>query len=326
MATKRSDAKIYKIPVAQIIPGNNDRKVFDQAKLAELAASIAEHGLAQPITVRPIAGEQKYEIVAGERRFRAISEVLGWETAPCIVRQLNDEEASAIMLAENTSRVDLDPISEANAYALRVERHGWDAKKIAEVAGVSVERVRGRLQLLLLAEDIQHYVKTAAFPISHALAMVELDVNRQRIAMRVFNTAKSMPLLRFQEVVAELYAQQIKESQISMFDLEFKLINEAQLEAGFARRGKKARTGAPINPQLPPVKVTTKDGAADILDRYIAELIQQGHEDAAAAIGTVYNALVAGNWMGVPAGSVLAKAASDDTTAGDVAIEKVDAE
>lgn len=326
MATKRNTSKVHAIPVSQIQAGNNDRKVFDPVALQELANSIQQHGLAQPITVRPIEGEQKYEIVAGERRFRAISEVLGWETAPCLVRELTDEEAAAIMLVENTSRVDLDPIAEAEAYSVRAEKFGWDAKKISEIAGVSQERVRGRLQLLVLAEDIQHYVRTAQFPIRHALAMVELDKNRQRIALRVFNAAKSMPLLRFQEVVAELYAQQLEESQISMFDLEFKLMSEAELDAGFARRGKKARTGAPINKNLPAVKVTGKDGAADILDRYIAELLQTGHEDAAAAIGTVYNALVAGNWLGVPVGSVLAKAASEDETAGDAPVEKVDAE
>src|SRR5690606_4424190 len=151
--SKRSSDKVHQIPVAQIVPGSNDRKVFDEVKLQELASSIQEHGLAQHITVRPIAGSQEFEIVAGERPFRAISQILQWETAPCLVRELSDEEASAIMLVENTSRVDLDPIAEANAYQVRVEKFGWDAKRIAEVAGVSSDRVRARLTLLKLAED-----------------------------------------------------------------------------------------------------------------------------------------------------------------------------
>ena len=106
--------EIANIPVSSIAAGNNDRKEFDPVKLEELAASIAAHGLAQPITVRPLSGLiPGFEIVAGERRFRAISRVLQWDTIPAIVRDLDDEAASAIMLAENTGRADLNPIEEA---------------------------------------------------------------------------------------------------------------------------------------------------------------------------------------------------------------------
>jgi ParB family transcriptional regulator, chromosome partitioning protein len=320
MASKRNSDKIHQIPCTQIVPGSNDRKVFDEIKLRELATSIQEHGLAQPITVRPIEGKQQYEIVAGERRFRAISEVLQWETAPCLVRELSDEEASAIMLVENTSRVDLDPIAEANAYQVRVTKFEWDAKRIAEVAGVSVERVRARLQLLRLAEDIQHFVRTNAFPIGHALTIVDLDMNRQRIALRVFNAAKSMPLSRFQEIVQELISQQIEESQLDMFaDFWVKQVTDEPP----TRRGKHAKTGAPIAHTLPSVKITGKDSTGDILDRYITELLQQGHAEAAAAIGNVYNALVAGNWVSVPVNSVLAKTAEGDATAGDAPVQEL---
>lgn len=320
MASKRSSDKVHQIPVTQIVPGSNDRKVFDEAKLQELATSIQEHGLAQPITVRPIAGSQTFEIVAGERRFRAISQVLQWETVPCLVRELSDEEASAIMLVENTSRVDLDPIAEANAYQVRVEKFGWEAKRIAEVAGVNVERVRARLQLLKLAEDIQHFVRTNALPIGHALLLVELDNNRQRIALRIFNAAKAMPLSRFQEVVQELMTQQLEESQLDMFASFW--IDQVTNEPP-TRRGKRAKTGAPMSHSLPSVKITGKDSTGDILDRYITELLQQGHADAAAAIGNVYNALVAGNWVSVPVNSVLAKTAEDDVTAGDAPVQEL---
>lgn len=316
-----SAVTVQRIPVKLIRAGNNDRKRFDENALRELAASIKERGLVQPITVRPMDGGAWYEIVAGERRYRAVSQILEWETIDALVRDLSDEEAAALMLVENTSRVDLDPMAEATAYNLRVERFGWSVAQIADVAGVSTERVRGRLRLLKLTEDIQHFVRTNQFPVGHAQLLVELDNNRQRIALRVFNSARSMPLARFEEVVAQLRQQQAEESQIDMFALELKLVEAVEADALTALRGKKARTGAPVDTNLPTVKVNGKDSVGDIMDRYIMELLQTGRADAAAAIGNIYNTLVAGNWVAVPAGSILAK--SSDYTAEDAPVEKI---
>jgi ParB/RepB/Spo0J family partition protein len=314
---------LQNIPVNLIRAGSNDRKHFDENALHELAESIKNHGLAQPITIRPMDGGQWYEIVAGERRYRAISQILEWDTIPAIVRDLNDEEASAIMLVENTARVDLDPIAEAKAYSIRIEKFCWSVATIAGAAGVSAERVRSRLSLLKLTEDIQHYVRVKQFPIGHAELITELDNNRQRIAVRVFNSAKAMPLSRFREVVAELVKQQAEESQMDMFALELKMVEAVANDEVTALRGKKAKTGAPVNKQLPPVKVSGKDAAGDIFDRYIMELMQAGNAEAAATIGTIYNALVAGNWVQVPANSLLAKIAETDETAGDAPVVKL---
>lgn len=86
---------IHQLDTAQIFPGPNDRTQFDANALAELAANIAVHGLIQPITVRTIEGAEHYEIVAGERRFRACTDILRWQTIPAIVADLTDEEAAA---------------------------------------------------------------------------------------------------------------------------------------------------------------------------------------------------------------------------------------
>lgn len=250
--------------------------------------------------------------------------MLGWEKVPAIVRQLSDEEASALMLVENTSRVDLDPIAEANAYHIRIDRFDWSVAQIAQAAGVSQERVKNRLALLALADDVQHFVKIGQFPQGHALLLTELDKDRQRIALRAYNTAKHMPLTRFSDVVAKLRQQMEAESQISMFDLELLIVAEVEADAITPLRGKGARTGAPVNLTLPVVKVSSKDGVGDILDRYISALINAGQDDAAAAIGTIYTAMVAGNWVSVPANSVLAKTAESSITAGDaVPVEKL---
>jgi len=117
-------SQIHQIPVEKIIVGNNDRKQFNQQGLAELATSIAEHGLAQPPTLRPVI-DGMYEIVAGERRTRAMRDVLKWKFIPAIVRDLDDQQASAIMLIENIERKDLNPMEEAQAYSERMKRFAW---------------------------------------------------------------------------------------------------------------------------------------------------------------------------------------------------------
>lgn len=314
-----TNEQVRNIPVSQIIPGNNDRTEFDQHELQQLANSIAKNGLAQPITIRPIAPKQ-YQIVAGERRFRAVSQVLGLRTIKAIVREMTDEEASAIMLVENTSRVDLDPIAEADAYSSRINQFGWSMQQIAETAGVSVQRVKDRLSLLGLAEDIRHFVKKGQFPLGHALLITRLDVNRQRIALRIFGAAKYMPLARFQEVVGELASDMVAESQLDMFATMW--VEHVQQDV-LTLRGKKAKTGAPIREDLPAVKVTGKDTVGDILDRYITQLLQAGLEAEAATLGNVYNVLVAGNWVGVPPTSLLAKVSDSEIEAGDAPTEKI---
>lgn len=311
--------QVRKVLVSEIVPGNNDRTEFDPAQLQELAHSIQTHGLAQPITIRPI-GPKQYQIVAGERRFRAISQILQWETVPALVRDLTDAEASAIMLMENTSRVDLDPISEAEAYANRINEFGWSIQEIAQIAGVSQQRVKDRLALLSLAEDIRHFVKRGQFPLGHAQLLSGLDSNRQRIALRIFGEAKYMPLVRFQEVVAQLASDQVSETQLDMFAAEW--VQHVQQDT-LTLRGKKARTGAPTRKDLPPVKVTGKDSVGDILDRYISHLMESGLTQEAATLGTVYNALVAGNWVGIPPQSILAKTSEIEEEAGDTPVEKL---
>ena len=311
--------QVRRIPSAHITPGNNDRTEFDPVALQELANSIQQHGLAQPITIRPI-GPKQYQIVAGERRFRAMTQILGWDTVPALVRDLTDEEASAIMLVENTSRVDLDPIAEADAYSSRINQFGWSVQQVAETAGVSVQRVKDRLSLLGLAEDIRHYVRKGQFPLGHALLLTRLDVNRQRIALRIFGAAKYMPLARFQEVVGELLSDQVSESQLDMFATAW--VEHVQQDT-LILRGKKAKTGAPTRSDLPAVKVTGKDTVGEILDRYITQLLQAGLEAEAATLGNVYNVLVAGNWVGVPPTSLLAKVSESDQEAGDAPVEKL---
>lgn len=208
------------IMTAQIIAGNNDRKFFASNKLEELAASIKEHGLIQPITVREIENTpdgKRYEIVAGERRFRAVS-LLGWDEIPANVMSLDDEEASAVMLLENTARQDLDAIEEAQAYKARIDRFGWTVDEVARRAGVSTIRVKNVVKLLSLRPEIQHLVKQGSLTIGYAQIIVNAGLNYdfQLIAIKALNENAAPTIAWFRKVCGELEA---KQKQASLFDL-----------------------------------------------------------------------------------------------------------
>lgn len=286
--------EIRELPVKDIFAGNNDRKEFDEAALGELAQSIDNYGLAQPITVRQVGA--RYEIVAGERRFRAVSQILGRATISAIIKDMDDEAASAVMLAENTSRADLNPIEEANAYQARIDRFDWTVDRIASVAGVTIDRVRRRLLLLKLTEDVQRLVHFGHFPLGHAEAMAGLDTNRQIIALRVYSQGKAMPLNEFKAMVGELLAQQ---SQEALFEVEdFWRVQVAKENAPSA--GKFARVDVPRASHIPRPEIKGSDTTSTAIWRYIHQLQEQGLSNEAAAVGAIFEGLVHKNYCIVP--------------------------
>lgn len=196
---------IQQVPVELVDAGPNDRQVFDPAGLEELAASIQSHGLAQPPTLRAVG--DRFEIVAGERRTRAMRDVLGWKMIPAIVRDLDDEAAAAVMLVENVQRADLDPIEEARAYSVRMQRFGQSAGEVAAMASVPVSRVRSRLPLLRLSASVAHWVSTRQMPLGFAALMVDLDPNRQQLALQAFQDAP-MSVATFGALCSRLQAEQ----------------------------------------------------------------------------------------------------------------------
>ena len=203
--------------IGQIVPGNNDRTIFNQAKLQELADSISSHGLIHPITVRQLPDTDLYQIVAGERRFRAC-ELLSLETVSAIILDLSDEEAAALMLAENMPREDLDPIDEALAYSARINAYGWTVKDCAKKAGVSTIRVNFRLKLLKLHQDIQQLVRTENLPIGYAqiLSDATLREDFQMIALRHYRDHQSPTPAWFRRIVGQLLE---KQAQGHLFEL-----------------------------------------------------------------------------------------------------------
>ncbi|HZG72356.1 MAG TPA: nucleoid occlusion protein [Chondromyces sp.] len=181
LASEREEVK--KIPVSQMIPNRfQPRTVFDDEKITELARTIHTHGIIQPIVVREFSQDQ-YEIIAGERRWRAVQS-LGWETVPAIIKNLNDTETASVALIENLQREELSPIEEAIAYGKLLELHNLTQEALAQRLGKGQSTVANKLRLLKLPQEIQEALLQKKITERHARALIPLkDPEKQILIM-----------------------------------------------------------------------------------------------------------------------------------------------
>jgi ParB family chromosome partitioning protein len=165
-----------RLPVAflQANP-RNPRKSFAAADLDELTASIREKGVVQPILVRPVAGTpDSYEIVAGERRWRAAQQA-GLHDVPVVVRDLSDKEALELAIVENVQRQDLNALEEAIGYQQLIDGYGYSQNELADVIGKSRPHIANTLRLLKLPEEVKTYLSEGKLTAGHARALVTLE-------------------------------------------------------------------------------------------------------------------------------------------------------
>ena len=152
---------------------NNPRKHFAEADLDELAKSIRDKGLLQPLVVRPLE-QGEYEIVAGERRWRAAQRA-GIHDVPVLIRELSDGEALEIALIENIQRSDLNPLEEARAYGMLLEQFLYTQQQLAESIGKSRSHVSNTLRLLTLPDSVRQQIEQGILTAGHARALVATD-------------------------------------------------------------------------------------------------------------------------------------------------------
>jgi len=172
-------SRLFKVPVADIDrPDDQPRTHFDETGLEELAESIEESGVIQPLVVRE--GEEAYELIAGERRLRA-SKMAGLEEVPVVVREVTDAEAYALALVENIQREDLNPVEEANAYERLQQELGLTQAELADHLGKSRSAIANATRLLNLPEDVREMLVEGELTAGHARALVSLpdEVARQ---------------------------------------------------------------------------------------------------------------------------------------------------
>ncbi|SES14737.1 chromosome partitioning protein, ParB family [Gracilibacillus ureilyticus] len=157
------------------------RSIFDDEKIKELAQTLQTHGLIQPIVVRPVENtEDQYEIIAGERRWRAATS-LNWETIPAIIREMSDKETASVALIENLQREELTVIEEAKAYLKLIELHQLTQEALAQRLGKSQSTIANKMRLLKLPEEVHQAILEKKITERHARALILLKDEEQQL-------------------------------------------------------------------------------------------------------------------------------------------------
>ena len=205
----KADDELRNLPVERLKPGKyQPRTHMDQDSLAELAASIKSQGVMQPILVRAVnntPGAERYEIVAGERRWRA-AQLAGLSEVPVLVRSIPDEQALAMALIENIQRENLNPLEEAQGLQRLIKEFGLTHELAAQAVGRSRSAASNLLRLLNLAEPVQSMLMAGDIDMGHARALLALDRATQITAANQIS-AKKMSVREAESLVKKLSAE-----------------------------------------------------------------------------------------------------------------------
>jgi len=228
-----------KISIANLKPSpSQPRRLFDKNSINELAESIKSRGLIQPILVRPSPSETgMYEIIAGERRWRA-AQIAQLHEVPAVVRQLGDVEALEIAIIENVQRSDLSPIEEAAGYKRLIKNHGHTQEALAEIVGKSRSHIANIIRLLNLPQPIQDMISEGKISSGHARAIMNSAFPEQ-LAERIINENLSV---RAAESLAKQRNKGIKKVKLKdpdTVDLENSLTAKLGLNVSIDHKGKK---------------------------------------------------------------------------------------
>lgn len=176
MTPEAPKGDVRRVAVSAVLPNpQQPRRSFSEAELAELAASIDQNGLLQPLLVRPSPGRgDNYELVAGERRLRAITS-LGWQDVPVVVREVDDDTLLVLALVENLQREALSPLEEAEGYRALADQYGLTQDEIAGSVGKNRSTVANMLRLLRLPVSVRKLVEEGGLSVGHARALLAID-------------------------------------------------------------------------------------------------------------------------------------------------------
>lgn len=187
-----TDSKLLRLIPIEFLHANpnNPRKAFRDEELEDLSRSIREKGLLQPIVARTRADGRSFEIVAGERRWRAAQRA-GMHEVPVMVRELSDGEALEVALIENIQRADLNALEEARAYAQLMEQFAYTQQQLADSLGKSRSHIANTLRLLTLPEEIKRYIEEGSLTAGHARSLIAAD-NPAQLANEIIKLGLSV--------------------------------------------------------------------------------------------------------------------------------------
>ena len=241
---ERTGGGIDYIDINDIKPNSNQpRKTFDEDKLNELAASIEEHGLIQPLVLRK--AEKGYEIVAGERRWRAARKI-GIREIPCIVRELTDEENMLLAIIENMQREDLNPIEEAEGIRQMIETYGLTQEEVSKSVGKSRPYIANSLRLLRLPETVIKYVEDGSLSTGHAKAIAAVSDEKKQIelaevAIRDGLSVRQLEKLAQQDKSGVKTRSRVKQKTADVKRVEEDLKNALGTKVTLNQKGKKGK-------------------------------------------------------------------------------------
>ena len=198
------------LPISQLQAGKyQPRTRMDEGALNELAASIKTQGIMQPVLVRPVDGG-RYEIIAGERRFRA-AQLAGLDQIPVLVREVDDQAAAAMALIENIQREDLNPLEEAQGIARLISDFDFTHEQAATAVGRSRSAVSNLLRLVNLAQPVQTMLMAGDIDMGHARALLSVD-NASQIALASHVVSKRLSVRETEKLVARALEEQATSS------------------------------------------------------------------------------------------------------------------
>ena len=220
----------YQVAVERIIPSPlQPRRAFDEAKISELATSIRNQGVIQPLLVRR-RGDQ-YELIAGERRWRAAMKA-GLEQVPVIVREASDHEVLQLALVENLQREDLNPIEEASGYRRLQEEFQWSQEEMAEKMGKSRPAIANSMRLLALPDPVQQEIVAGRLPAGQARALLALQSEPLMLSVCRQVIAKSLSTRETERLVRSLKSGRKKRAEVALDPNIRSVVEEMQRALG----------------------------------------------------------------------------------------------
>ena len=241
---KQPASGIEYVDINEIKPNSTQpRKVFDEDKLQELASSIEEHGLIQPIVLRK--AEKGYEIVAGERRWRA-ARLIGIRELPAIVREFSDEENMLLAIIENMQREDLNPIEEAEGISQMMNTYGLTQEQVSKSLGKSRPYIANSLRLLKIADKVKQYVIEGKLSSGHARALAGISDEAKQVKIAEAAVKKGLSVREIEKLVkqekdAATKKPRIKKKNADVIRVEEDLKEIFGTKVNLNQRGKKGR-------------------------------------------------------------------------------------
>ncbi len=260
------------------------RQRFDEEALQDLASSIREHGVLQPILVRPRA-DGHYQIVAGERRWRA-SKSAGLTEIPVIVEQIDDEAALEIAIIENLQREDISPLEEADMFARMTGEHGYSLRKLATKLGKDKGYLENRLRLNGAPPEIRELVAVRSDTLSHAYELMKVEDPRKRRRLAKQVAAGELSLVKLRQRIEGKPRPETPTSEPELEPAEFEATEPEEAEPTEVVEPvtpERELVAIPIEPEGPAVDGVTIDIASEHLSKAVTELADALVSDAALA-------------------------------------------